>query len=297
MNIVVLGAGAIGSLFGGLLSKENEVVLVGNKRHVQSINKKGLTIKGFTNKNLKIKAIDSIKKIDFIPDVIILSVKSFDTEKTIKTVKNNIGKNTFIVSLQNGLNNIEVLKKYFEEDKIIVCLTTHGVVFSKPGLIYHKGIGKTVLGGIKNDSDDFCKLLSSSFNQVGIPNSITEDVFRDMWIKAIVNSSINPITAYFNCKNGYLLKNPILKKFVQKLCKESTDVAISKGFNLCFDEMIDKTFEVIVDTSDNFSSMLQSVLNNKQTEINSINGIIIKMGEKNNLNTSLNKIFLHLLKN
>ena len=295
MNIVVLGAGAIGSLFGGLLSKEHNVVLIGNKKHVKIIKNKNLKIRGLTNKNFKIDSENDIRKISFSPDLLILSVKSFDTEKAIKQAKKIITKDTYVISLQNGLDNVDKIKKYVDCDKILVCLTTHGVVFSKPGLIIHKGIGKTFLTGLTDNAKDFSFSFSDVLNKAGIANSVCDDIFREIWVKAIINSSINPITAFFRCKNGYLLENPILKNIVEKICKESTNVAISQGFNICYNDMVEKTFEVISDTYDNHSSMLQSVLNDKKTEINSINGIIIKSAEKNSVNVSLNTILFYVL--
>ena len=110
MNIVVMGAGAIGSLFGAFLSKKNDVVLVGRSSHVNAINKKGLKIKGKTQLNVKIRAVDSVDKIPFSPDLIIITVKSYNTETAIKEIKSNIGDNTIVLSLQNGLDNIEKLK-------------------------------------------------------------------------------------------------------------------------------------------------------------------------------------------
>lgn len=296
MKILIFGAGAIGSLFGGFLSKNNDVVFIARKEHVEQIKNKGLFISGKTNLKLKLNAyedISSLKNFEF--DLIILSVKSFDTIDAIKKFKPLIKKNTYVMSLQNGLDNIEKISNLVKEDKILVCITTHGAVFSKPGFIIHTGIGKTKIGSIKNDtkvSEKFADL----FEKADIKTKISENVLSDIWVKGIVNSSINPLTCFFKCKNGYLLENPVLKNLVEKICYESTMVAKSEGFLLNYEEMIKTTKEVIIDTSENFSSMLQSVLKSRETEVDSINGFIVKTGRKHNVNVNLNTFLLKIVK-
>ena len=297
MNIIIFGAGAIGSFIGGMLSKNNDVALIGRKTHVDSIKKNGLTIEGKTKLNIKIKAEENISNIDFSPDLLILTVKSFDTEDAIKEAKKIIGKNTLVLSFQNGLDNIEKIKKHIDEKQIIVGITTHGCIFSEPGKIIHTGIGKTVIGKPTENELQHVVDIVDIFNKSGIKTSLNKDILREIWIKGIVNSSINPLTSFFQCKNGYLLENPILEKTVEKICEESTNVANVNGFNLSIEDMINKTKEVIRDTSENYSSMLQSIQQNKETEIDSINGKIVELGEKNNLDVSLNKLLVHLIKN
>jgi 2-dehydropantoate 2-reductase len=294
MNIVVYGAGAIGSLFGAILSKKNNVVLIGRKAHIETINKKGLKITGKTNLNIKIQAFENIKKLNFFPDLIIISVKAFDTEKAVKQILPLVQKNTYVMSLQNGLGNLEIIQKYLDKSKILACITTHGVIFSKSGEIIHSGIGKTVIGSVQSNPElkEFVKL----FNDVGIKTKISKDVIKEIWIKAIINSSINPLTTFFECKNGYLIKNPILKNLVEKICSESTDIANSEGFKLSKKEMLKKTFVTIEDTKDNYSSMLQSYQKGKKTEINSINGFIFKLNKNNNIFPYLNKLLFNMVK-
>ena len=297
MNIVVMGAGAIGSLFGGLLSEHNDVVLVGRKPHVEAINKKGLSIDGKTKLSVKISAVESVNKISFIPDFLILSVKSFGTETAMKEAKKIMGESTVVISIQNGLDNVEKISKYLPRNRIFVCITTHGVVFSKPGSIIHTGVGKTTIGVLSGKKTMELTAIIEEFNTSGIKTNYSKDIVRDIWIKAIVNSSINPLTTIFQCSNNYLLKNPILEKIVEKICEESTNIANSENLNLSYNEMIKKTKEVINETSENKSSMLQSFLQGKKTEINSINGMLLKIARKNNVESMLNEVLVNVVSN
>lgn len=296
MNIVIMGAGAIGSLFGGLLSKKNNVMLIGRTSHVNAIRKNGLNIEDKTQLNVKIPAQDTINKVTLSPDLLILTVKSFDTRSAINQVMQIIDDDTIILSLQNGLDNINIIKKVVHSNQIIAGITTHGAFFSKPGVIRHTGKGKTVLGELNGKKTGRIKHIADLFNEAGIETIVSEDIIKEIWIKAIVNSSINPLTTFFQCKNGYLLKNPILEKIVEKVCKESTSIAKANGINLLYQHTIQKTKEVIRNTSENQSSMLQSFKRGKKTEIDSINGKFIDIGRVRTIDTPMNEILIYLVK-
>ena len=296
MNIVIFGAGAIGSLFGGILAKNNNVYLISRKNHVNQIRKKGLIIKGKTNLNIKVTAYEKIEDISFSPDLIIISVKSYDTEIAVYEIKKIIGKNTFVISLQNGLDNIEKIEKIVDKKKLFVCVTTHGSVFSKPGLIIHTGIGKTKIGSIVKNLFDENRFIDM-FNKSGIITVPSDDIMRDIWVKGVVNSCINPLTCFFKCKNGYILKNPILEKIMEKVCYESVIIANACGFNLIYEDILNFTKEVISDTSENYSSMLQSIYKRCKTEIDSINGYIAKTGKNYDLDVTLNEVIVCIIKN
>jgi 2-dehydropantoate 2-reductase len=295
MNIVVFGAGAIGSLFGGLLSKNNNITLIGRKNHVKAIKSKGLILEGKTKLNLKINAFESVENVSLKPDVIILTVKSYDTESAIKAAKKIINKNTIVLSLQNGLDNIEKIRKVVNSKNIIAGTTTHGAIFSKYGVINHTGYGNTSIGELNGKETNRIKGIVKIFNEAGITTQLSIDILRELWVKAIVNSSINPLTAIFNCKNGYLLENPILENLVEKIALESTNIANSMEFKITYNASISKTKKVIEDTTDNYSSMYQSIKRGKKTEIDSINKKLVDVGQSKGVDCQLNKILTHLI--
>ena len=292
MNIVIMGAGAIGSLFGSLLSKNNKVILIGRKPHIDSIKKNGLKIIGKTRLNTKIEAYSSIDDLSLRPDLIILTVKSYDTTIALSQLKKIIDKKTILMSLQNGLNNIEKINRFVKKENIIIGITTNGAIFLDNGVIEHTGIGNTIIGGYNQNIKDVINI----FNKAGINTAINNNIIKEIWIKAIINSSINPLTAIFDCKNGYLLKNPILNNLVKKICIESTKVANSIDIKLNYKDMIKKTKQVIIGTADNYSSMLQSCKKNKRSEIDSINGNIVKIGNSNNIDVLLNESLVFTIK-
>ena len=296
MNIVVLGAGAIGSLFGALLSKKNNVILIGRTSHVNAIRKNGLSIGGKTQLNVKISAKDSINSIPFSVDLLIVTVKSYDTKSAVDQAKQIIRDRTVVLSLQNGLDNIKAIEHVVERRQIIAGVTTHGAFFSKPGCIKHTGAGKTILGELDGESSERIKNIETVFNQVGIKAVVSENIIKEIWVKAVINSCINPLTAFFGCRNGYILENPILEKIVETVCEESTSVANAYGVKLSYLDMVNKTKEVIRETSENYSSMLQSVRKGKKTEIDSINGALVNIGRTYSIDVPLNEILVSLVK-
>ena len=295
MNIIVFGAGAIGSLFGGLLSKKNTVLLVGRPFHTEAINKHGLTIKGKTRLHTRISAMDPADTSLWTADLLILTVKAYDTETAIKQACRFITKKTLVLSLQNGLDNISIIERYVNKKQIIAGVTTHGVIFSKPGEIQHTGKGITILGELDGSITDRIKQVAMLFNEANIKTTISNNILQDLWVKTIINSSINPLTAFFSCNNGYLLENPLLEKIVEQICVESTRIASNEGVPVLYLEMIEKTKIVIRETSNNESSMFQSVKNRKKTEIDAINGALVKLGKKHGLDVPLNEIMVFLI--
>ena len=292
MKIVIFGAGAIGSLFGSFLSTNNDITLICRKSHANKIRKSGLRVTGISKSIVKVKAETSVNKINFSPDLLIIAVKSYDTELAIKQAKKIINQNTTILSLQNGLDNIEKISKHIPLKQLIAGVTTHGSFFTKPGVIKHTGKGSTILGEINGVKTKRIVSIVKNFNKSGIKTKTSCSIRDEIWVKAIINSSINPLTTFFQCKNGYLIENPILENLVERICIESTKIANAYGVKLSYQDMINITKNVIENTQDNYSSMLQSYKYRKKTEIDSINGKLSIIGKKCKINTFLNDLLI-----
>ena len=299
MRILVFGAGSIGSFFGGLLSRKYDVTLFGRKKHMDEIKKNGLKITGKTNNVFYPK---TATKISGKYDLIILTVKAYDTKKSMEILKPIIDSNTGILSLQNGLGNEEIIanslkNRVFSSGNIGVLrgITNHGVIFVKPGEIHHSGMGETVIGEIDGKKTERIKKICSMFNNVGIKTKISKNIEKDVWAKTIVNSAINPVTAITGLKNGYLLKIPELKRFMRRICLEGVRVANKSGF--FFDsDVFEETKKTASLTAENKSSMLQDLQNRKKTEIDFINGAIAKIGKRHGVETPLNNMLTALVK-
>jgi 2-dehydropantoate 2-reductase len=131
---------------------------------------------------------------------------------------------------------------------------------------------------------------------IALMTHATNDIMKEIWTKAIINSGINPLTAFFRCKSGYLLENKLLEKVVERICEESTAIATAEKISVNSTDMIQKIKEVIRDTAQNHSSMLQSVQQGKKkTEIDSINRTLAIIAKKHYINALLNTILTELI--
>jgi 2-dehydropantoate 2-reductase len=321
MRVLIFGAGAVGSLFGGMLSQKYDVTLLGRKKHMDTVKKNGLKISGKTNITVHPR---TAMNVEGTYDLIILTVKSYDTEKSIETLKPILDKNTVILSLQNGLGNEEIIVNSLKNrvfsirydgkvqstfpsilgkadslsrgnKGVLRGITNHGVIFVKPGEIHHSGIGETVIGEIDGMITDRIKKICSMFNDAGIKTMVSKDIKKEVWAKTIINSAINPVTAITGLKNGYLLKIPRLTKLMEQVCLEGVKVANASGVFFDYD-VFEKTKKIAEFTANNKSSMLQDIESRKRTEIDFINGAIVKIGKKRGLETPVNSMLTVLVK-
>jgi 2-dehydropantoate 2-reductase len=293
MRIAVFGAGSIGCFFGGLLSKDNEVLLVGRKPQVEAIQAMGLRITGLTEAHLQPKASTTLK--GFEPELVLVTVKAYDTGTAAKALGPHIGKDTFVMSLQNGLDNLEKLMTVSGE-KLLAGITSHGVTFVDLGQIKHAGTGDTVVGDVTGGARHMASEVANLFTEAGILTTISSDIRAEIWLKVAVNAAINPATAITGLKNGALLMSEELTRLMELAASEVAAVAMGRGVNLDPELAMEKAKEVATLTADNKSSMLQDIERCKRTEIESICGAIVRYGETAGVETPVNRALLALVK-
>ena len=206
MRITVFGAGSLGSLIGGILSTKHHVGLIGRKPHIHAIKKRGLRITGKTK--LLTHPKTSLKDCQN-PELLILTVKAYDTQKALMDALPLLGPDTFVLSLQNGFLNEEIIADKIGIRKVIGGTTSHGVTLIQPGEIKHTGMGDTVIGKMDGHITPRIKKISSVFKEVGLKTRISKDIKKDLYIKTIVNAGINPITTLFYCKNAMVFHKKI----------------------------------------------------------------------------------------
>lgn len=297
MKIAILGAGAIGSLFGALLWESGEdVVLIGRKRHVDAIKSRGLKVSGISGERIvKPKAVTTTQEVGKV-DLIIISVKSYDTEQAAKDALNMIHHNTVVLTIQNGLGNIEKLCEIIGEKHVVGGVTMQGSTLVKPGEIYHAGKGPTIIGELNGEITNRIKRIAETFNKAKIETQITQNIWGVLWDKLIINVGINALTAITRMKNGELLKIPEIRDIMIEAVKEAVNVAKALNIKLEIEDHVRKVIEVAEATANNKSSMLQDIEKGKRTEIDYINGAIVKLGKKLKIKTPVNKTLTAIVK-
>jgi len=299
MKIAVLGAGAMGCLYGGFLAEgNNEVWLIDIwKDHVDKINREGLKIQGKSGDRVirNIKATTNPNEIGAV-DLVLVFVKSTVTDKALEGTKSIIDKNTLVLTLQNGLGNIEKIESVVGKDSIIAGTTAHGSTLLESGKILHAGIGSTIIGEISREESDRINHIKKVFDDSKIDTIITDNVLGLIWDKLLVNVGINALTALTKLKNGQLVEFEEMEKLLELAVGEGENVAKAKGIKLISEDPVKHTKDVCRLTAHNKSSMLQDIINRRKTEIEMINGAIVKEGMKYNINTPINLALTNLIK-
>lgn len=309
VNVLIYGAGAIGSFVGYLLSemKEDEgsavknVALLGRKGHIQKIQKDGLKIK-FTegSKSIRFKhclsRLSEIEELDFTPDVVVVCVKTHSLpavldEITTSSLLNGRLKDSVILLLMNGMGNREVFD--LPSHEVFESITSIGVVFSKSGSIELKGKGKTIMESrLPDNMKDF---FQERFSEKGFELELADEFKVYQWNKLFANAVINPITALARGQNGIVLSSH-LKGIVEKIVEECISVARLEGLDFEESRVKDFVYSVALKTSLNTSSMLQDILKGKKTEIDSINGYVVRLAKKHSLSVPVNETMYALIK-
>ena len=263
MKIVVVGPGAMGCLFAGYFAKkkQNDVWLLDkNPRRVKRLNENGLKIE--TEKgsfSVKINAAARASDIKS-PELIILCVKSYDTEEALKTIEPIMTKDSRVLTLQNGLGNLEMMSEIVGTERVLGGITAQGATLLGEGYIRHAGSGETVIGNISGKLTVSMRPIRELFNLSGFPARLTKDVNSIIWSKLIINVGINAVSALTGLKNGALIQIQGTREAVSMAVTEAVRVAKKKRIKLVYDDPIAKVESVCRATDSNLSSMLQDVL-------------------------------------
>lgn len=303
IKIAIIGPGSIGCLVGSFLLRDKicEIFFLHkDEKKIKEIRKQGIIVKRLNGKIEKITSdkffITNDEKEIGKCELIIITLKSYQTKDAFKKLPTLIDKNTYLLTLQNGLGNIEIIKKVVKEEKIIAGITSQGAYSLSPGNIVHAGEGETILGSIsKGKIGDVIK-IKNLFNKVGMKTKITDNIEGAIWSKFLINIGINPVASVLDVNNGYLIENKEAEKIMEYLVKEGVEIAKKKKIKLVYPDPIKKIKEVCQLTYNNINSTLQDIRNKRKTEIDFLNGVVVKEGEKLGIDVPANWIFYNLIK-
>ncbi|OGS49417.1 MAG: hypothetical protein A3K68_02345 [Euryarchaeota archaeon RBG_16_68_13] len=292
MRILVFGAGAMGSFFGGLLSPRNDVTLVGRVDHMRAVRERGLRIIGKTAKIARPQTAIRVTT-GMHPDLVIVATKAYDTGDAMRSLM-PFASSAMFLTLQNGLGNSARIAKTAK--RVAAGTTAHGVTYLGPGEIRHAGVGDTVLGPWRGVSRGDVVRLRDVFEDSGIPTRVTDDVRTELWSKVIVNAGINPLAAIAGVPNGRVVRDRRLLRVVEGVCHEASAVAASEGANLDTANIVRRTILTARRTATNRSSMLQDLDRGRRTEIEAITGAIVDAARRHEIRVPLNECLLALVK-
>ena len=320
LRIGFIGPGSIGSLFGGCLASVHtdanplEIVFFCRKGRAKVINKHGIkiyndkgnmtltNIKAFENAEDFTKVLINDKKYKL--DYLFLTTKTYDSERAMIQYEELITSSNWLIILQNGLGNEELVKKYCDKNKIIRLITSHGAILKENSHVYHTGAGFTKMGFVylkqnhRRYENGHIKLnqLKNRLDAGGLETEIVDDIIKHVWEKTFVNIGINALGALTRLNNGKLLENEKLKQLMSVAVKEAIEVAKLKCIDLSDMDYVRLMYSVAKKTYNNNNSMLQDILKGKLTEIDFLNGRIVSLAKEVGIEVPINEMLTDLIK-
>lgn len=298
MKIAIVGPGAMGCLLAAFLAKAKEEVhlIDHNAERAKKIRQDGIRVEGVSGEfTAKVNATSEPKDVG-ICNLVVICVKSYDTEDAIKSAKELIGENTQVLTLQNGIGNVQVLNDAVGEDRVIGGITSHGATVLGPGHIRHAGKGETIIGKTNGKVLGPIREIANTLNKAGFEIKASRDINGLIWSKLIINVGINALGGLTRLHNGRLIEYDGTKEIMRAAVQEAVKVAKRKRIKLVYDDPIQKVEGVAKATCGNVCSMLQDVLKKRRTEIEFINGAIVRQGKALNIPTPVNETLTNLIK-
>lgn len=293
MRIAIVGAGAMGSLFGGKLSRVASVTLLDSwAEHVAAIQKDGLSIAELDGQESRVR-IAATGDPDSVPesDLAIIFVKAHATRQASEWARRFLAPDGLALTLQNGVGNAEVMAEVLGAERVVAGVTSHGATLLGPGRVRHAGQGPTHIATRPNISAQLTDLMDV-FEQAGFEVHFSADLDSLIWGKLIINVGINALTAILRVPNGWLVESPSAGELMAQAVAEAVAVCQAKGICLPYDDPLGRVRQVAQATAGNRSSMLQDVLRGFPTEIGVINQAIVREGERLGIPTPVNRFLL-----
>ncbi len=285
-KVFVLGAGAVGSTYGALLSKRADVTLIGRKAHVNAINRNGLLLYGEFEGKYSVKADTEIGEIP--PNsLVVLSTKVTDSKTAAEGIKPLVKKDTKVLLVQNGLGIEELVRNVLPRTEVIRAVVTLGAEFLKPGII----TGVT-LRRIDLEKSQSSPRIAGLLKECGLVAEISENINEQIWQKLIINSVLNPLTALFQAK-GHEIITDSLKPIRHGIVDECREVARAEGIEI--DPALKELIDIGVSNFHNYSSMAQDILKKRRTEMPFLNAKVVELGKKHNIPTPVNALIASLI--
>ena len=299
IKTVVVGAGSVGCYFGGMLARcGQDVTLIARPQHVQAINQNGLIMDCVNFKEIvKLQAVSGYEPLRNA-DLVLLCVKSYDTEKVALEIKPFLATETVILSLQNGVDNVEraqnILKNQIYPTVVYVATGMAG-----PGHLKHFGRGELVLG-TTSDLDEKSKSVLEATAEFlttnGVPSFVSEEIKKELWLKFLVNCIYNGISAVGQIEYGQMVQVLAVNDFIMSLTREFLEVGMREGVHISWDEAMIANKKIAETMAHQKSSTSQDLLKKKSTEIEFLNGFIVRKGLEHQVPTPSHQALYAMVK-
>jgi len=299
-RVAVVGAGAVGGYFGGMLARAGaHVTLIGRPVHVDVWTRDGLFVDSLNfQESISVAASTDIAA-SAEADLVLFSVKSLDTEETARQLAPCVRGDALLVSLQNGVDNVERIRAAAALDPIAAAVYVASSM-PAPGRIKHAARGDLLVGDLAGRSgpprDAAVARVSNWFEAAGVPCRVSANIEADLWTKLITNAALNAISAVAGVSYGDIAATAESRETVRQLVNECVAVACAGGVSLPGLDFVDMTLRLAENVGQVFSSTAQDLDRRKRTEIDALNGFVVRRGAELGVATPVNQSLLALVK-
>lgn len=305
MRILIMGAGAIGSVIGGLMAQAGHAVtLVGRPRHLEAIRANGLFIRGIWGEH-QIHGLTLETDVAVIrgeaPDLILLCVKCYDTAEAVAAVAPLVGAHTVVCAYQNGLGNAETIADAVGWERTLVARAIFGVRIPTPGtaevtvIAQPTAIGAWLPEGPVSRAQDIAEAMAAA----GLPSVYTDRIQTVLWSKVAYNCALNPLSALLDVPYGALAETEDTRAIMEEVVGEIYAVGAALGIALepgtPSDYMKGFYAELLPPTAAHYASMREDFLRKRRTEIDALNGAIVEYGAAHEIDCPANRFLVRLV--
>jgi 2-dehydropantoate 2-reductase len=303
MRYLIMGTGALGTVFGGLLTRAgNAVDFVGRGDHFDVLRRQGLAIDGIWGE-VQLGPVTVPAAVPGLSyDVILLCVKSFDTAAACRQLKPWLGPQGLVISIQNGLGNLEMITQECGPAAAVGARVIFGAKISRPGLATVTVYADKVLLGTESAENQNPRLqhVANHLNEAGIPTAVVDNIVTHIWEKALYNCALNPLGAILGVTYGELAASPHTRDLMSAIINEIYQVAAVMQIPLqhatataYFQHFLER---LVPPTAAHHPSMLQDLQQGRQTEIEALNGAICRYGSRHLFATPNNEAVCRLIR-
>ena len=296
MRITVIGAGAMGSIYGGRLSQHNEVILVDtNEKVVDQICKNGLKIdeNGTTDCYHPAALCDTSNEKP--ADLVILFVKALFSRSALENNRSLIGPDTRLMTLQNGAGHEDLLKEFVNEDRVIIGTTEDNGAVLDFGQVRRGGTGVTNVGMLTEDKDGFLGRLKETFDSCGFEVRIHENIQYLIWDKLFTNVSLSALTGILQVDMGYIAADEYTWKLCRQLIHETILTAAAAGLEFDEETVAEKVKKTSLNNPSGCTSIRADLRDGRRTEVDTISGAVVRAAKKYNVEVPGHEFVVNLV--
>jgi 2-dehydropantoate 2-reductase len=290
MKVTVVGAGAVGCYYGGMLARAgHDVTLIGRPQHVEAIERQGLRLETQTfDERIRVSASSEGSAVQSA-QLVLFCVKSTDTASAAAAIKPHLAPHALVLSLQNGVENADRLRAILSQD-VLAAVVYIGTEMAGPGHVRHHGRGELIIERSRA-SDEVAQALIAA----GVPTDISDNVRGALWAKLILNCAYNALSAITQLPYGRLVQGAGITAVMRDVVDECRAVAKADDVTLPGD--VDAAVRRIAETvPDQYSSTAQDLARGKPSEIDHLNGLIVRRGEALGVATPVNRLLHAIVK-